>query len=69
MSYPQPSRRESQVAICILFGRTSREIAAELRITRKCVHFYTGQLFRKFGAHNRHHLVATMMRQPRCGAA
>lgn len=56
-----PSRRESQVAIAILFGRTRTQTARELGIGMRTVDTYRERLYRKFGAHNNFQLVRALM--------
>lgn len=64
-----PSRRESQVAIAILFGRSRMQTADDLRLSYKTVDQYRYRLFAKYGVHNCFELVRVLMRgapdQPR----
>jgi DNA-binding CsgD family transcriptional regulator len=48
----EPSPRETQVAIALLFGHSIAETAAELRISTDMVDYHRERLFAKFGAHS-----------------
>lgn len=57
----EPSRRESQVAIAMLFGRNREQTAADLFIEPCTVDVYRGRLYAKFGARNSNDLVRILM--------
>lgn len=57
-----PSRRESQVAIAILFGRTRTQTASDLRLSYKTADQYRYRLFAKYGVKNCFQLVQVLMR-------
>ena len=57
----QPSRREAQVAIEILFGHTRNEQARHLNISIRTLDYYHSRLFRKYGVHNCFGLVCAML--------
>jgi DNA-binding CsgD family transcriptional regulator len=60
----QPSPREAQVAISMLFGHSAAETAAELGISRKTVFCYRERLYAKFGAHSAAGLAAILIACP-----
>jgi DNA-binding CsgD family transcriptional regulator len=56
-----PTRRESQVAIALLFGHSAAQTAAELRMSVSTVECHRERLYRKFGAHRMGDLVRILM--------
>jgi len=59
-----PNRRETQVAIGILFGRSSKQIANDLFLFLATVNVYRLRLFKKFGVHSADGLVRVLMEPP-----
>lgn len=55
---PPPTRRELEVLQSIRAGLSNREIAAELFISERTVHFHVGNLLTKLGAGSRTQAVA-----------
>lgn len=47
-----PTPRETQVAICLLFGRCAKRTARELGMDLKTVLTHRSRLYIKFGAHS-----------------
>lgn len=56
-----PGRRESQVAIAILFGRTCAETAIDLGISPRTVGTYKERLFLKYGVRSCAQLAVILM--------
>lgn len=56
-----PSRREGQVAIALLFGRSNAQAATDLQIGVRTVECYAERLIIKFGARNRVDLVRILL--------
>lgn len=59
-----PNRRESQVAIGILFGRSRKQIADDLFLCIGTVDCYRLRLYKKLGATSAVDLVNILMRYP-----
>lgn len=55
-----PNRAETRVAIAVLFGHTSKEIARELRMALRTVHGHRCRLYAKFGAEGAGQLAAIL---------
>jgi len=59
---PQLTSRQTAIVRMIAAGRTDKELARELGMSRATVHTHLARLFRRFGVHNRAALVATWIR-------
>lgn len=56
--------RECEVAVLIAYGLTSREIAAQLRMSAGTVNVHVGHILRKLGLHKRAAIAAWVATQP-----
>jgi DNA-binding CsgD family transcriptional regulator len=54
------SPRELQVALLVVDGRTSRDVANELFLSRRTVDFHLAAIYRKLGVSNRTHLARVL---------
>jgi DNA-binding CsgD family transcriptional regulator len=54
------SPRELQVALLVVDGKTSRDVAGELFLSRRTVEFHLAAIYRKLGVANRTHLARVL---------
>jgi DNA-binding NarL/FixJ family response regulator len=59
---PNLSARQHQIARALQRGLTSKQIAAQLGLSRRTIETHRSLLYRKFGVQNAAELIATLVR-------